>query len=135
MISRKFNFQPCSATAGKPFERGPKCPLYLKANTYLKLAGWQQIYYNTFKTASGDMCNTKYKRLEKSKDPKMTNEVLSMLEIHIEGSKKTCLMTAVIWTYHPMNILETINHSCETEIMGGFENLFNEDKRHIGSDI
>ena len=125
MIKKMFNFRSCTATAGKPFEGGPKCPLYLRTNKHLESGGWQQIYYNPNKTASGDLCNTKYKRLEKSEAANLAQEVLSMLEINIEGTKRTCTLTAVLSTYNPKDILRTIDHECEGGIMNGLCSFWN----------
>ena len=77
------------------------------------------MYYNPHKTGSGDLCNTKYKRLEKIDGGQMTGGVLSMLEVNIEGTKRTCTLTAVISTYDPKDILRSIDHECEVDIMGG----------------
>ncbi len=125
MINRKFNFHSCSATAGKPFEDGPKCPLYLRTNDYLLSRGWQQMFYNACKTGSGDLCNTKYKKVENVGGDDPSNDVLGMLEINIEGTKKTCTLTAVVLTYSPKNILRTIDHECEKGIMGDLETFLN----------
>jgi hypothetical protein len=124
MINRKFYFQPCSATAGKPFEDGPKCPLYVKTNNYLQSNGWQQMFYNTCKTGSGDLCNTKYKKIEAADNDKKSQDVLGTLEINIEGTKKTCTLTAVVTTYHPKNILQAIDHGSEKDIMENLESFF-----------
>ena len=119
MEKRKYEFSSCTTTAGRPFENGPKCPLFLKIHEYLKSNGWGQVYYNSFKTGTGDLCNTKYRRMENpgEKNP----SVLSMMEVNIEGTNTTCTMTAALWTYHPKNILRTIDHECETGIMDGLE--------------
>ena len=85
----------------------------------MKDCGWGQVYYNSFKTGTGDLCNTKYRRVEDSGEKNPT--VLSMMEVNIEGTNTTCTMTAALWTYHPKNILRTIDHECETGIMDGLE--------------
>ncbi len=120
MEKKKYHFRSCTTTAGKPFEHGPRCPLYLKIHGYLKSNGWGQVYYNAYKTGTGDICNSKYKRLEESED----NEVLSMLEVNIEGTKKSCTLTAILDTYHPENILRSIGHECEKGIITGLDGFF-----------
>ncbi len=124
MEKKKYHFRSCTTTAGKPFEHGPRCPLYLKIHDYLKSNGWGQVYYNAYKTGTGDICNSKYKRLE---EPEEKN-VLSMLEMNIEGTKKTCTLTAILDTYNPKNILRSIGHECEKEIMSGLDEFFDEDR-------
>lgn len=59
-----------------------------------------------------------YKRLDEQE------EVLSKLEINIEGTKSTCTLTAVIMTYDPNNILKSLNHECEGEIIKELDTLF-----------
>ncbi len=117
---RKYHFHSCTKTAGKPFEHGPRCPLYLKIHEYLKSNGWGQIYYNAYKTGTGDICNSKYRRLEDLED----KDVLSMLEVNIEGTKKTCTLTAILDTYNPNNILKSIGHVREKDIITGLDGFF-----------
>lgn len=116
-MKQKYNFPACSATAGKPFEGGPKCPLYLRTHEHLKGQGWEQVYYHACKTGSSDLCSTKYKRIDTSKGSKQDSSVLGVLEINIEGTKSTCTLTAVILTYDPENIVSTIGHACEQQII------------------
>ncbi len=122
---RKYEFSSCTTTAGKPFENGPRCPLYLKTHEYLTGNGWSQVYYNSFKTGTGDLCNSKFRRLEKPEGN--VSDVLSMLEMNIEGTNTTCKMTAVLWTYHPKNILNTIDHECEKDIIADLDEFFEPD--------
>lgn len=122
MERRKYEFCSCTTTAGRPFENGPRCPLYLKIHEYLKGSGWGQVYYNSFKTGTGDLCNTKYRRME-NQDENGPN-VLSMMEINIEGTNTTCTMTASLSTYHPNNILRTLDHECEMIIINGLDDFF-----------
>lgn len=115
-MKRKYDFPACSSTAGKPFESNPKCPLFNRCNEHLVSEGWERIYYTSSKTGKGDLCNTKYKRLE-------TEDVVSMLEINIEGTKNTCQLTAVINTYRPDNILRSLGHKSEGEVIKNLDSL------------
>ena len=117
MIKKKYDFPSCTATAGRPFEDGPKCPLFIICNDHLCSDGWEQIFYNSFKTGKGDFCNTKYKKQGESED------IVSMLEISIEGTNNTCTLTAVTASYHPKNILRTVEHDSEGEIIKGLDTL------------
>ena len=85
----------------------------------MKDCGWGQVYYNSSKTGTGDLCNTKYRRVENPEEKNPT--VLCMIEVNIEGTNTTCTMTAALCTYHPNNILRTIDHECEAGIMEGLE--------------
>ena len=125
MERRKYEFCSCTTTAGRPFENGPKCPLYLKTHEYLKDNGWGQVYYNSFKTGTGDLCNTKYRHIENMGEKELN--VLNTLEINIEGTSSTCVMTASLSTYHPKNILQTIDHESEARIIVGLDDFFEPD--------
>ena len=117
-MKKKYEFPSCSSTAGKPFEENPKCPLFIKCNEYLGSNGWERVFYNSSKTATGDLCSSKYKRMEKEED------IISMLEIIIEGTKSSCTMNTLVTTYHPNNIMNSLDHECEGEIIKCLDSLF-----------
>ena len=117
-MKRIYEFTSCSVTAGKPFENIPKCPLYIKCDKHLVSKGWQRVLYNSIKTANGDLCNTKYKRQDESED------IINSMEICIEGTDRTCKLTVVVSTYHPDNILGSLDHKCEDGIMRGMDAFF-----------
>ncbi len=117
-MKRLYEFTSCSVTAGKPFENIPKCPLYTKCDMHLVSEGWQRVLYNSIKTPNGDLCNTKYKRQDESED------IVNTIEICIEGTDRTCKLTAVVSTFHPDDLLKSIDHKYEGDIMNNMDALF-----------
>ncbi len=90
--------------------------------------GWEQVYYNSFNTGSGDMCNAKYKIREMAEDSNGKSEIVRMLEVSIEGTDSKhgnrCLLTLSLSTYHPENILMSMDHESEPEVMDKIDTEF-----------
>ena len=83
--------------------------------------------YDAFKTGYGDVCTTKFKKMDKGVLRGAESDIIRMLDIHIEGTDKKhgnkCTLTAIIWTYSPENKLASINHKSEKVIIEELDNL------------